>query len=167
MSYVSQSKDYVDYVAAFVPALVALFVAWVAWRQFKLGRDKLRLDLYERRFAVYERTLTFYNALIAGSAESLQSESFFQLHLDFIKTCKESQFLFESDTGIFQLLEELQSRAFKVTGFKVHGCMVADHPETLLKMSNDATEAISYFDTAIKTLEREIAPYLNFRKVLS
>jgi hypothetical protein len=50
-----QSKDFVDYVIAFTPSLIALFVAGVAWRQFKLGRDKLRLDLYERRFAVYER----------------------------------------------------------------------------------------------------------------
>lgn len=159
------SKDYIDYAVAFVPSLVALFVAWVAWRQFKLGRDKLRLDLYERRFAVYERTLAFYNALI-GDSKALQSENFLQLHLDFIRVCRESQFLFESDTGIFQLLEDLQSRAFKVTGFKVHGHMVADDPTTLLKMSKDATDALSYFDTAIKTLEIKMTPYLNFRKVL-
>jgi hypothetical protein len=114
-----------------------------------------------------KETLAFYNALIGGSAKSLQSESFLQLHLDFIKVCRESQFLFESATGIFQLLEELQSRAFKVTGFKVHGHEMACCPETFIKMSEDATKALSYFDTTIKTLEDKICPYLNFRKVLS
>ncbi|GAC1667509.1 MAG: hypothetical protein NVS9B4_23360 [Candidatus Acidiferrum sp.] len=166
MSCVSQPKEWIDYASATAPILVSVFVAWVACRQLKLGRDKLRLDLYERRFAVYERTLAFYHALI-GSAESLQSESFSQLHKDFIKSYRESQFLFKSDSGIFQLLGELHSRAFNVTGFKEHGKELAGHPETLMKMNNDATEALSYFSTAIEQLENAIAPYLNFRKVLA
>ena len=158
--------SFLKYFTAFTPSLIGVFVAMVAWQQFKLGRDKIRLDLYARRFAVFERTLAFYNALIGGTAESLQSEYFIQLQLDFTKSCKESQFLFELDTGIYQLLEDLQSRAFKITGFKVHGRMVSDHPETLIKMNDAATEAFEYFDTAIKKIEKEITSYLNFRRGL-
>jgi hypothetical protein len=33
--------------------LIALIVAYIAWQQLKTNRDKVRLALYEKRFAVY------------------------------------------------------------------------------------------------------------------
>jgi hypothetical protein len=33
--------------------LVAAIVAWIAYQQFRLAREKFKLDLFEKRFAVY------------------------------------------------------------------------------------------------------------------
>jgi hypothetical protein len=63
------SKDVIDYLAAVTPILIACFVAWVAFQQFRIGRDKLRLDLCQRRFSVYEKTLFFYHSL-TGTIEA-------------------------------------------------------------------------------------------------
>ena len=40
-------------IAAFATPMVALAVAYIAYRQWKTARDKLRLDLFDKRFAVF------------------------------------------------------------------------------------------------------------------
>ena len=164
MSCISRSRDWIDYFIAFAPALVAVLVWVVAYRQLVISRNKLRLDLYERRFAIFERTLAFYQAL-SGSAESLKTESFSKLQKDFIKSFRESQFLFDDVSGIFPLLDELHKRSYKVTGYKEMKGEISDSA-TLLEMSNDSNESLAFFAESIKELERKITPYLNFRKVL-
>jgi hypothetical protein len=160
------SKDVIDYLAALTPIAIAAFVAWVAFQQFRIGRDKLRLDLYQRRFSVYEKTLFFYHAL-TGQIETQQSEAFSKTLGDFITSYRESQFLFKSSSGIFPLLEEFHAKAFKVIGFKQHGAeLMRASPAEFQKLSADAQEALAFFPQALETLEKSIAPYLNFRRVL-
>ena len=36
-----------------VTVLIALFAAYVAYQQFRLGREKFKLDLFEKRFQVF------------------------------------------------------------------------------------------------------------------
>ncbi|MGO1073186.1 hypothetical protein [Lysobacter sp. CA199] len=46
------------YVSAIAQPIVALLVAclaaWIAYRQYRTARNKLKLDLFDRRFLVYE-----------------------------------------------------------------------------------------------------------------
>jgi hypothetical protein len=161
-------KDFIDYLIAFAPILaqiiIACFVAWVGYQQHITARRKLRLDLYQRRFAVYEATLAFYQALI-DSTES-ESDAFIKIQKTFIRCYRESQFLFDKDSGIYQILDEWHTQSFKVTGFKQHGKDVVNDPNTFLNMNNDHMQALVYFNSAIEQLERKIEPYLDFRKIV-
>ncbi|MDZ7937868.1 MAG: hypothetical protein U5M53_06140 [Rhodoferax sp.] len=150
---------------AVTPILIAIFVAWIAFQQYRIGRDKLRLDLYQRRFSVYEKTLYFHH-LLSGSVEQQKSEAFSKTFRDFITAYRESQFLFESSSGIFPLLEEFHAKAFKVIGFKQHGESLIADPVEFLKLKVEAQEALEFFPKALEILEKSIAPYLNFRRVL-
>lgn len=42
------------YVTAFATPVVAVLGLWIAYRQWATARDKLRLDLFERRMAIYD-----------------------------------------------------------------------------------------------------------------
>lgn len=42
------------YLTAMMTPVVACFGAWIAYQQWITARDKLRLDLYDRRLAVYQ-----------------------------------------------------------------------------------------------------------------
>lgn len=42
-----------NYLTALMTPVVACFGAWIAYQQWVTARDKLRLDLYEKRMAVY------------------------------------------------------------------------------------------------------------------
>lgn len=39
--------------------LISAYVAWVAYQQYRTNREKLRLDLYDRRFGVYTAAIDF------------------------------------------------------------------------------------------------------------
>lgn len=42
------------YVTAVVVPVIALIAAWIAFRQWQIARNKLKLDLYDKRMAVCE-----------------------------------------------------------------------------------------------------------------
>lgn len=159
-------------IATIAPILTAILMAWIAFRQYginqsqlAISKDKIRLDLYQRRFAVYEATLTFYQALM-GSSETLKTESFEKIHRDFIKAFRESQFLFDDGSGIFKLLDELHKESFKIIGFKTHD-ESKSVPELFTKMYQDSLSALGKLESFITELEKAIGPYLNFRHVLA
>jgi len=47
---------------------IAAFVALVAWRQHKTDRDKVRLDLFDKRFASYEALRRFLKMIMSNPA---------------------------------------------------------------------------------------------------
>jgi hypothetical protein len=65
----TQASHWIAFLNAIAPICgysIAAIALWVASRQSKTSREKLRLDLYDKRFAVYERTLAFYSALLGS-----------------------------------------------------------------------------------------------------
>src|SRR5215469_1120688 len=56
----------VDYVATFLPIatlVLGVAVGCVAWLQWRVARSKLRLDLFDRRYKIYEATQTFVDSI--------------------------------------------------------------------------------------------------------
>lgn len=47
--------DYINTFAALLTPMIAIIVAYVAYRQYRTARDKLSLDLFEKRLAVYRK----------------------------------------------------------------------------------------------------------------
>lgn len=160
----------VAWIVTVTPILITLlisgFVAWITHQQLKTNQEKLRLDLYNRRFDIYAKTLNFYHALLEYDA-SKKASTFSSLHNEFIKSQREAQFLFDRNSQIFQILEELHSKSFKIIGFKEDGKKTISCPEMLSKMAAEMTEAFSFFDLSIKKLEVAMARYLDFHKVLA
>lgn len=159
-------KDWVDYFLVSTPLLIATFVAYIGYLQHRTNHDKLRLELYQRRFAVYEATLTYFHAL-SGDSESIGGDSFKAIQRTFIRGYRESQFLFDAKSGIFKLLGEIHTGSFRIIGFKQHGKAVASHPEALVKLSNESMEALNFIGTGVERLETALEQYLDFRRVLA
>jgi len=155
-------KDWIDYFGALTPVCITAFGAWIAWQQFRTNRDKLRLDLYQRRFHVYEATLSFYQALL-GSPEDLKMQEFDVLHKEFIKSCREAKFLFDPD--VVQLLEQFSIAGSVVVGFRLEGANMRHVMPTFLELNKASNDAMSSLGKLIFVLEDAIFPYLNFRKI--
>ncbi|HEV2293707.1 MAG TPA: hypothetical protein VGR35_07615 [Tepidisphaeraceae bacterium] len=50
---------------AWLTPLIACLAVWIAFQQFRVARNKLRLDLYEKRFKVYSAVKEF---ILSGAA---------------------------------------------------------------------------------------------------
>ena len=166
MPNAAASRDWVDYLVSLTPICVALFAALIGWRQSSFTKEKLRLDLYNKRFDVYEKTLFFYQAITMYDGS--RSEDFQAQLRDFSKAMKESQFLFDEGSGIYATLSRLHADSFKVIGFKEGaGKEVFDSGDHVAfsKMHTDMQDVLTSFAFRIDSIEKAIAPYLNFHKI--
>ena len=75
---------------SYLPAIIAIFLAYIAYQQMSTNRNKLKLDLYNKRFEVYTDTLKFYQEL-------MEEEVSKSTHINFITSKEASLFLFRSE----------------------------------------------------------------------
>jgi hypothetical protein len=59
--------------AAIGQVLVGLAVVYIAWRQHRTARDKLRLDLFDKRFSIWLSLKRLLAAINSGSMVSFDS----------------------------------------------------------------------------------------------
>jgi hypothetical protein len=142
--------------------VIALYVASVGTVQWITAREKLRLDLYDRRFDIYVRAVDFMQALMLW-AEVAEGERL-QKRITFIRAVRESRFLFASDPAILSLLEELNVRSFKVTGFvEVLSHWAQTFPEQYVDAYYEKQENLEWIMASTGRLETLLEPYLAFR----
>ena len=166
MNCIAQSKDLADYLVSLTPICIAIFVAYIGFRQATVSRDKLRLDLYNKRFEIYEASLSFYQAI--SNYDGSKGEAFNATHRAFIKAMKESQFLFSSTSNIHKILQEISNDAFKVIGVKEGGEMLANaDPVNFSRMHDDMLDTLTGFAFRIDAIEKAITPYLAFHKIVA
>lgn len=163
MMHCDHSRTLLDYFTALGPLLVAAVVAWVAYRQYRTNADKLRLDLYDRRFSVYLAALDFYYVLLRfdkANSEHAAAER------AFIKAARESRFLFGLDSEPVRMLEEIRVRANTVTAFaKIGEEMRQASPKIYAEMFEKQQANLIWIggEEGLLELERTLAPFLDFR----
>jgi hypothetical protein len=160
-------KDWIEYLIALTPIAIGIFVAVVAYWQSKINKDKLRLDLYNRRFDIYSKTLDLLDAshdFLKPSVE--EKERLIEVRKAFVKSCRESQFLFDEKAGIFNLLSEILTKSSSIFHFALHGERLEGENEQAFKdWWEKATDALVWMNHNIPRLEKAMAPYLNFHKL--
>lgn len=51
--------------SALLTPAIALAVVWISYGQYRINRNKLRLDLWERRYAIFTATMIFVDRIVA------------------------------------------------------------------------------------------------------
>jgi hypothetical protein len=152
-------------------AALAALIAFFQWRtnrlQAETNREKLRLDLYNRRFEIYLRCLNYHEQLMGH----LPREE--NLLNPFFRAFRESRFMFPASSGVHDLLEELLREGRNLEDWRdrateefLENTPVTDreraeyeHSEALQAERRLILERIKPF---IPKLEEKLAPFLNF-----
>lgn len=141
--------------------VIAIYVASIGTFQWFTARDKLRLDLYNRRFDVYLAALDFMQALMVWS--SVPDTERLPKRIAFIRASRESRFLFADDPRIVQLLDEFNTRSFKVTGYVEElSKYVAIMPKETLAAYDEKQSSLEWIMASISKIETLMMPYLAF-----
>jgi hypothetical protein len=158
--------SWVDFTTKTITALstviVAVYVAIISKRQWMNNQEKLRLDLYQRRFEIYLRVIDYYWALLEwkDTPEQIATRG------PFVKAFCESKFMFPIKSGVYEYLEEFNLHAFRVSNFKsAIDSWGESFPEEKAKLAIQRTENVNWILSSLDKLQERMAPFLNFHSL--
>ena len=145
--------DCLQIIPSYLAVLVSVLVAYIAYLQHKVARDRLKHDLYERRFAVYK------------AAQRLLTEVFqdadinYEKLIRYVADTQAAPFLFGED--IFEYLDKIRKKTIRL--------LEASSVLTGLPIGEERSEAAKSRMQIVKELTDEIpnlipkfSPYLRF-----
>jgi hypothetical protein len=140
--------------------LISFFALIVAGFSFFVASERFRLDLYNKRYDIYVRTVKFYWVLLRSEEAAAQLGNFEQLRAEFILASRESGFLFPHESGVPQLLDRLNNASFTITGSRDMAKGLP--PNIIIENQKQFGEAIRLWNESLVPLESLMAPYLNY-----
>lgn len=106
------------YITAVVVPIIALIAAWIAFRQSQIARNKLKLDLFEKRLAVYE-TVQKILETAAEKGKLTQEE-----RLNYFVGIRSARWLFGPE--VFKYLEETLRP--EIANLDLHNAVMEEEP---------------------------------------
>jgi type II secretory pathway pseudopilin PulG len=86
-----------------------------AKRQAETAHARLNLDLYDKRFNIYTTALDLYEADMKKELHDIEAAEF-----PFVRSFRESSFLFESEDGIYDTLNSIKDAQSKISAHERH-----------------------------------------------
>lgn len=133
-------------------SILAVLTAWVATQQWWVNREKLRLDLYARRYAVFSAARQFAGVIVTNASvdETAQRE--------FLSSKVEAAFLFHADVADYlgQLFRQSTMLHFHAVSQKGTDADRASH----IARENDL---VVWFHEQMDQMEQVFSPYLRFQ----
>ena len=142
-----------DDVWKLLTVLLLGFAAYIAYQQFRLGREKFKLDLFEKRFAVFAATRRLLSIILTEA--NVSTAQIFEYRA----AVAEATFLFDSD--ITDYLEEIDKKAlhFRFTNEQMR---VVPAVENRDKLVEDNYSLLGWLTDQLPMLKLKFAPYLKF-----
>ena len=146
-----------------VPA-IAVAAVMISLQQYRIARQKLKLDLYPRRYAIY---VAFHDGVVAALNKQFET-TFDDATRDMGARLREARFLFGSDT--FDFLNQLETDvltyrhgAKTIDGRNLQGWNDTDHASYLKDHHDTARRLLA----ALTALPAKINRYLSIDDDLS
>ncbi len=141
--------------------IIAVIVAWISLQQWKVNREKFRLELYSRRFEIYTAVLNYLRAVnsSAGIESARPSDD------TFLKAYSEAVFLFPDESGLVPLLTQFDQRADEILAYfdlRRDGGLAGIDGRTNKVYADAYKQNHEWMDDFVLKLQETVAPYLNF-----
>lgn len=141
--------------AALVALVIGAAAAFIAWNQYRVAHAKLSLDLFDKRFAIFEQTWK----ILSITSQRGTRESSFGLATPFNNFLPQARFLFGNEVSAY--LDTASSNWSELFGLEGEDMAADDR----LKNIHRRTELRAwFFEEASRGCKRVFDPYLSFEE---
>jgi hypothetical protein len=157
---VNQLPYVVQVTQALGPTLVAVavgaFAGYIGWQQWQTANYRLRLDMFDRRYAMYEATKFLLGTIAINGA--VASKDF----TDFREKIRGAEFFFDREAReFFQGILDQSWRAYMARSRQAH----VNEGATLDTLLDEEEECLRVVSAQGKDLERLFSKYLDLSKI--
>ncbi len=126
-----------------ITIIIAVIGAFIAFEQWRINKNKLRLDLYERRLNVYRSTINFIGTAVRDS--NIEIEKI----IEFRTATSEAEFLFDKE--VREKLDIIYDNAIKLRYRSIK--------------ENDESALLFWFSNQYDEVTNIFRRYLSFKKI--
>jgi hypothetical protein len=142
--------------AAFVTLIIGGIAGLLTLRQYQVAKAKLKLDLFEKRYAIFHKTwVILSDVVIRGTREDHHG-----LATPFNNFLPEAAFLFGNE--IFEYLDELSTKWNELHGLQGERIDLAG-PERLKNIARTSELEKWFFDQASTEAKLRFSSYMDFK----
>lgn len=151
----SPDPNWTTYLAALLTPTVAVLGSFIAYRQWRLTQNKLKLDLFDRRFTVYDAARTFLGSIMR-SGKAKDDDTF-----KFMIATREAKWLLNDsiaeylDKQLYHKALELQTLATELEGEPVG--------DVRTKNVRAQSDIKKWFMAQYDVLDEKFSPFLQLR----
>lgn len=151
----NSDPNWIAYLAALLTPIVAVLGSFIAYRQWRLAQNKLKLELFDRRFSVYDAT----RALIASITSSGKAEG--DEVFKFMVATREAKWLLNDSIAeylekqIYHKVIDLQTLASELEGVGVG--------EVRTKNVHEQAAIKKWLVAQFGVLDEKFTPFLKLR----
>jgi hypothetical protein len=156
----NQLPHLIEIIQALGPTVVAVvlgcFAAYISWRQWWTGNYRLRLDMFDRRYAVYDATKLLVDKITLN--DQVTSSDF----IEFRNNVRGAEFIFDGETREF--LQQLIDFSWKAYMARSRQDRTKDD-QKFGKLLDEEIQYLERVQAEGPRLEKIFAKYLNLSQI--
>lgn len=151
----SCAPHWTNYLTALLTPTLAVFGSVIAYRQWRTAQNKLKFDLFDRRFSVYEASRDLLGSIMTSG--KVRDEEVFK----FLLATREAKWLFNTDVAIY-LEKELYQKALDLQTLQatLDGIPVGEERSANVQKQ---VEIKRWFVAQYEVLDEKFSPFLKLR----
>lgn len=151
----NSDPHWTTYLAALLTPTVAILGSFIAYRQWRLAQNKLKFDLFDRRFSVYQAAQILLASIMTNG--KVKDEEVFK----FMVATREAKWLLNASVAEY-LDKHLYHKAIELQALasELEGVGVGEERTTNVHAQADIKK---WFLAQYEVLDEKFAPYLQLR----
>jgi hypothetical protein len=144
----------VEYVQWLLTFLIGIFVAFVGYQQYRVSKERFKLDLFEKRFSVYKGIQVFLTHILTNA--KFEMADLFKFRAD----TQDAIFLFGEDVINYISLIDKKALEFGSLSQELEGIPKGEERS---KACEEKTRLLMWLIDQLPRLKDVFSPYLKFK----
>lgn len=152
---VQNGKDWIDYLSALLTPTIAIFGSYIAYRQWKTENNRLKHELFERRYSQFESIRDFLGLIICTGTSTKDAVS------AFLKYTRGMRFTYDKE--ISDYIDTLSTSANRLSILVARANALETNSDEYNLNQNEQTAIKRMLLDEFNQLEDKFARYLEIR----
>ncbi|USR41211.1 hypothetical protein L1F06_007190 [Ectopseudomonas hydrolytica] len=131
--------------------LVSILVAFVAWREWFTNKQRLKHELFDRRYSVYEQITSFMASIVIEGGVPPNKD------IEFLQKTKQAYFVFGCASWVKYLVDDIYKKA--VTLQALEGTLPGLQGEDRKKNLHEQTQIKLWFSQELKEIDEKFEQF--------